>query len=89
MRTTLTLDDDLAGLLRRQARNTERPFKEVLNQALRRGLTGTQPAAGRKIRVRPHDFGANPGLDFDRMNQMTDALEAQAWAQQQRRHGRR
>jgi hypothetical protein len=39
MRTTLTLEDDVASLLQRiQARDKRRP-KEIVNQALRDGLT--------------------------------------------------
>jgi len=38
MRTTLTLDDDLFMVLHERARATGRSFKEVVNEALRRGL---------------------------------------------------
>ena len=39
MRTTLTLDDDVAALLKRIAAKHKGSFKELVNQALRRGLT--------------------------------------------------
>lgn len=38
MRTTLTLDDDLAVMLKREAEATRRPFRDVVNDAIRRGL---------------------------------------------------
>jgi hypothetical protein len=38
MRTTLTIDDDLAGLLKRHARDLGLPFKDVVNRTLRAGL---------------------------------------------------
>lgn len=38
MRTTLTLDDDLAMALQDKARTTGRPFKEVVNAWLREGI---------------------------------------------------
>jgi predicted transcriptional regulator len=38
MRTTLTLDDDLAKELQETARNSARSFKEVINDTLRHGL---------------------------------------------------
>lgn len=38
MRTTLTLDDDLAVMLKREAEATRRPFRDVVNEAIRRGL---------------------------------------------------
>ena len=38
MRTTLTLDDDLAMMLKREAQASDRPFRDVVNDAIRRGL---------------------------------------------------
>lgn len=38
MRTNLTLDDDLAALLSREAERTGRPLRAVVNDAIRRGL---------------------------------------------------
>jgi Arc/MetJ family transcription regulator len=45
MRTTLTLDDDLAEALNRAARLTGRSFKAVVHETLRRGLALTCPPA--------------------------------------------
>lgn len=82
MRTTLTIDDDLAGLLKRRARELDQPFKQVVNSALRRGLTEVPSGiAPQKITVRPHDFGATrPGIDTDRLNQLVDELETDDFA---------
>jgi hypothetical protein len=38
MRTTLTLDDDLAGLLKQRAQELGVRFKEAVNRAIRTGL---------------------------------------------------
>lgn len=38
MRTTLTLDEDVAVALRARARCTGRAFKQVVNEAIREGL---------------------------------------------------
>jgi hypothetical protein len=38
MRTTLTLDDDVAILLKRLSQERQVPFKTLLNEALRAGL---------------------------------------------------
>ena len=51
MRTTLTLDDDVAALLRRAVKNGAGSFKEVVNEALRRGLQAPRPPARRRYRV--------------------------------------
>jgi hypothetical protein len=77
MRTTLTIDDDLAGILRRRARELDKPFKELVNTALRKGLARSEEAPPHTVVVRPHDFGASPGIDLDRLNQLTDELEVE------------
>jgi hypothetical protein len=45
VRTTLTLDDDLAGLLKRRARELGIPFREMVNRAIRAGATVRRDAA--------------------------------------------
>ena len=44
MRTTLTLDDDIAAKLASASRKSGKPFKQVVNAALRRGLLEMQVA---------------------------------------------
>lgn len=39
MRTTLTLDDDVAAALERQRRARDASLKDIVNDALRRGLS--------------------------------------------------
>ena len=46
MRTTLTLDDDLAGLLKQRARELGIPFKEAVNRTIRAGLGEAAAADG-------------------------------------------
>jgi hypothetical protein len=41
MRTTITLDNDLAELLTREVERTGRPFDDVVNDAIRRGLVSS------------------------------------------------
>ncbi|MBW1980537.1 MAG: ribbon-helix-helix protein, CopG family [Deltaproteobacteria bacterium] len=38
MRTTLTIDDDVAALLKRLRKTRDMSFKVLINEALRRGL---------------------------------------------------
>ncbi len=40
MRTTLSLDDDVAAMLKRVMEKKKSSFKEVVNEALRMGLAG-------------------------------------------------
>ena len=49
MRTTLTLDKDVAALLRRVQHNRGISFKQAVNEALRQGLVRQErPSPGRK-----------------------------------------
>ena len=81
MRTTLTIDDDLAGLLKRRARALGVPFKEAVNQAIRSGLgEAAKPRRGAAPKTIPHSFGFRPGIDLDKLNQLADELESEAFA---------
>lgn len=61
MRTTLTLDDDLAMMLRQEADASHRPFRDVVNDAIRRGLIGGQRERAR-IEVPVFDLGFRAGV---------------------------
>lgn len=81
MRTTLTLDDDLAAMLEQRGQDLGIPFDEVVNRTLRSGLGATaKPRSGPQVKTIPHSFGFNPGIDLDRLNQLADELEADAFA---------
>lgn len=59
MRTTLTLDDDVAALLKRAMKRTGRSLKDQVNDALRVGLTTTtRPSRPRRV-TRSYDGGAS------------------------------
>ena len=78
MRTTLTLDDDLARRLKELARRQGRPFKEVLNEALRRGLAAQEVAEpAERYRVETFRSGFRAGVDPLKFNQLVDELEAE------------
>lgn len=81
MRTTLTLDREVAERLRKEMRRTGKGLKATVNEALKRGL-GMAGKVGRppRFQVRPHAFGFKPGIDLDRMNQLADELEAEEGA---------
>jgi hypothetical protein len=85
MRTTLTIDDDLAGLLKRRSRELGMPFRDVVNHTLRAGLgEEAKPQHYSVPKVIPHAFGFRPGIDLDKLNQLADNLEAEAYAAAQR-----
>ena len=77
MRTTLTLDDDVAEKLRQLAQRSGRSFKAVVNDALRRGLsTGAKPLRkSPAFKVRAHANGFRAGIDISKLNQLVDDLD--------------
>lgn len=77
MRTTLTIDDDLARRLKQHALDTGRSFKDVVNEALRTGLDRSAGApAQRSYRVQPASLGRTaPGIDLDRATGLAGRLE--------------
>ena len=77
MRTTLTLDDDVAAKLRAEARRKGRPFREVVNDALRRGLAArSSPAAREPFSIEPRDLGnLRPGLSLDNVADLIEQVE--------------
>lgn len=76
MRTTLTLDPDVVRLLEEETHRQRRPYKQVVNDAIRRGLA---PRAARRpskrFRVTPHDAKVVAGLDRIGFNRLADELE--------------
>jgi len=82
VRTTITLDDDLAAALKEAAFRSKTSFKAVLNRALRAGLSRGAPARRpKRYRLDPvHLGGVVPGIDLDRALRLADALEDEALA---------
>jgi hypothetical protein len=73
MRTTLTLDPDVADRLRALARERGLPFKQVVNSVLRRGLHDGPSPAPFQVEARP--LGLRPGIDLDRALELAARLE--------------
>ena len=63
MRITVTIDDDIVGDLQEQASLLNRPFKQVVNEALRRGLSPAAREDRPPFRVKPLPGGLRPGVD--------------------------
>ena len=77
MRTTLTLDDEVAAKLRAEARKTDRSFRETVNDALRRGLAAPRAAsARRRFAVTARDLGElRAGLSLDNIGNLLERVE--------------
>lgn len=76
MRTTVTLEPDVARLIEEAMRRRRESFKQVINDAIRRGLL---PDRAREkptpYRVKVHHARLRPGYDPRGFNKLADALE--------------
>jgi hypothetical protein len=77
MRTTLRLDEDVAAQLKNELRRTGRPFREVVNETLRRGLANPRATVGRTpFKVTARDLGdLRPGLCLDNVAELVERVE--------------
>lgn len=71
MRTTITIDDDVEALLRKEVRRSGEPFKQVVNRYLRLGLTAKE-APRKPFKVKPLNLGLPP---FTKVEELLEWLE--------------
>ena len=72
MRTTLTLDEDVASLLNREVRRSGESFKQVVNRFLRLGLNASKRPTRKPFRVKPLNLGLPP---FEKVEELLEYLE--------------
>ena len=77
MRTTLTIDDNIARQLKEIVHRSGRSFKAVVNDALRAGIEKNRIAeVARPYRLEPVSMGEVVGpYNLDKALQMADQLE--------------
>lgn len=77
VRTTLTIDDDVAAKLKKVAQRRRLSFKDAVNATLRRGLGAQEPVGRKAARFRVETFRSafRPGVDPLKLNQLLDELE--------------
>jgi hypothetical protein len=74
MRTTVTLDPDVAEQLKAIARSRNLSFKTALNNAVRAGLAAERGGV-RPYRAPARPMGLRPGIDLTHALRLADALE--------------
>jgi hypothetical protein len=62
MRTTLTLEPDVAARLKAAVKSRRRPLKAVVNEALRAGLAAIEKRPARRKRFATTGFNLGPSL---------------------------
>lgn len=76
MRTTVTLDPDVEQLLKAAMRESDAPFKKVLNDAVRSGLGKRRAVTRQRYRQLTFDLG-RPLVDLAKANALAADLEDQ------------
>jgi hypothetical protein len=79
MRTTLTLDDDVDARLKAAVRRTRRPFKQVVNEALRSGLEALDRPRPARRSFRSEGFDLGPSLvgSLDNVEEILSRVEGE------------
>jgi len=80
MRTTLTLDPDFASLLQAETARKRVSFREVVNDAIRRGLTTHQTGSESVYIPTDHHARLLSGFDERCFNRLADELEDESRA---------
>lgn len=78
MRTTLTLDEDVAAKLKAESRRLDRSFRDIVNETLRRGLATQRAnhAPRPSFKIAARDLGrSRPGLFLDNISELIEQAE--------------
>jgi hypothetical protein len=74
VRTTLTLDEDVAALLEKENRRANEPMKQTVNRLLRTGLAHATPKP-KPFKVEPLDFKIPPEWTSGSVQELLDILD--------------
>ncbi len=87
MRTTLTIDPDVASRLQAVMKRRKLTLKKAVNETLRHGLAkAAAPQVIPRFKVKAHACGGfQPGVDPSKLGQFADDLEAQEFTKVARR----
>jgi hypothetical protein len=78
MRTTITLDRDVAQRAKSAVARSGKSFKHVINEALRAGFELLEkPAAARPYRTKPMAAGLRPGISLDNVHELIAQLDGE------------
>ena len=78
IRTTITLDEDVAERVKRESRSRGISFRATLNDLLRAALLGldNKPRL-RTLRIKPTPMGYKPGLNYDSIESLLEYGEGE------------
>lgn len=78
MRTTITLDDDVASTVREEMKQGDgKSFKEALNDLVRRGryFPKNVPSKSKPFKVRSFKMGTYKHLNYDKISALIEEIE--------------
>jgi hypothetical protein len=78
IRTTVTLDDDVAARVKRESQSRGASFRDTLNDLLRLALltAGNMPRR-RTLKIKPAPMGYKPGLNYDSVESLLEYGEGE------------
>ena len=76
IRTTVTLDDDVAARVKRESLSRGASFRDTLNDLLRAALLGVEYKPRRRaLAIQPTHMGHKPGLNYDNIESLLEYSE--------------
>jgi hypothetical protein len=78
IRTTITLDDDVAARVKRESQARGVSFRDTINNLLRTALLGAENKPPRRtLTIRPLSMGHKPGLNYDDIESLLEYGESE------------
>jgi hypothetical protein len=77
IRTTVTLDDDVAARVKRESRSRGASFRDTLNDLLRVALLSSANMPRRTLKIKPVPMGYKPGLNYDSIESLLEYGEGE------------
>lgn len=78
MRTTLTLDRDVSAKAKSLVKQSGRPFKQIINEALRVGLEHlATPPRAKPYRAKVYSLAIRPGYSLDSVRELLSEVEGE------------
>jgi hypothetical protein len=78
VRTTLSIDDDVLDEARALAERTQKPFRAIVNEALRQGLRVLEvPGPCRPHVTQPRPLSLRPGMQIDNIQDLLGVLDGE------------
>ena len=76
MRTTITLENDVAVKLKKlQKKNPDKSFKEIVNELIKKGLTVSGELTQKNFEIEPLEAVPHPHLNFDNISRLLEIAE--------------